>query len=937
MKDLEIKPLEKKVISEKEIHSESDSEKTEEDIIYNNCINDDEEEFLETENPQNDDIKNQNKINDLKNDKYQSQSEKKSNNNGLNKNKTNLTNIQIEQPKSRKNKFHDYYSPKFDFAKKKHKKKEEVKHAEDLFTEAYKKYYMKNSVNNNENDIQAGNTMSTKISDRIYYKYVGGKDSKKVNTIDVVINKMKDEEVNLSKEALRTKDDSKKINSMITRQEIFQKKKITNIQNKEKELSDKLNQECIFMPNGIVTSSRTIKDFNESQKRFLQNKKDDIDRKYREIYENNNNKFPLTSKQSEKIALAKNQNESKQQMYERLHFEKLKNLKESMDKPKEEKKMTKKEINNLSDKLYKENIKFKENKDKLTKEKLKKEMTQEDYISYNSNKVLLTKFLNYYKKILTEIFNRSDNFQINIDEYKRILNNMGCINPNLQSDEILIKESFFNILNPKEDKIETDSLLLFCLAALGIYKGNEDLKKPINIDNNNNINKIVDNNSIKTSTINRLSNKKNEKSKIKTINEILISSLPKINFDKNGFSNKIAKNIKQKFHPFVKGINESWSGDITKKKQQRREKLEISQIPRGNKITPKSHSKNKKIINNTINNNEYNNNKKITNNNNTINTNTNKYDEIYKRLQFHKDNNIKALQKKKEEEELALCTFQPNLNINNKNQNKANKKQIQKNIDKFYLEGKAAYIEKKKSIDPDPEDNIENRRNCTFKPVIHKFNNEVFINNPIKEDIQKLEKIGVQKMTQIGYKEYSKPMNFYIESKISKEDIVDRVIPERNSNNARNDENNNIIERDSDNALLKVEVNLDENNKTDKIIIFPGDDVKEKTLQFCAKHKLNEEKKNTLMNIILEKIQESQNIERKSDFRNINNYIYNKNNDINGINEDNNHIINNEEFKDNNNKEVQKNVELINTNANNYDMEKNNGNEINNIVKRDEN
>ena len=54
-----------------------------------------------------------------------------------------------------------------------------------------------------------------------------------------------------------------------------------------------------------------------------------------------------------------------------------------------------------------------------------------------------------------DIFNRSDNFQINIDEYKIILNNMGCINPNLQSDEALIKESFFNILNPKDNKIDT--------------------------------------------------------------------------------------------------------------------------------------------------------------------------------------------------------------------------------------------------------------------------------------------------------------------------------------------------------------------------------------------------------------------------------------------------------------------------------------------------
>jgi len=158
---------------------------------------------------------------------------------------------------------------------------------------------------------------------------------------------------------------------------------------------------------------------------------------------------------------------------------------------------------------------------------------------------------------------------------------------------------------------------------------------------------------------------------------------------------------------------------------------------------------------------------------------------------------------------------------------------------------------KKKSIDPDFDDNLDNKINCTFKPVIHQFNNEVFTKNPIKEELQRFEKIGDQKLNALGNKEYEKPMNFYIESKINKEDIVDRVVPERFS--YRNSDN----ERENETALLKVEVNLDENNNTDKIIIYPGDDAKEKTLQFCLKHRLNEEKKNTLLRIIMEKIEDN--------------------------------------------------------------------------------
>ena len=75
------------------------------------------------------------------------------------------------------------------------------------------------------------------------------------------------------------------------------------------------------------------------------------------------------------------------------------------------------------------------------------------------------------------------------------------------------------------------------------------------------------------------------------------------------------------------------------------------------------------------------------------------------------------------------------------------------------------------------------------------------------------------------------------------------------------------------------------------------------------------------MNIILEKIEESQNDERKSDFKDLNNYINNKNS--NGINDD-------------NNKEDKKEVELINAIDDN-NMEENNGSEINNIVKSGEN
>ena len=859
MKNSNNDSLEKKALSDRELYSESASDKTEDEIIFNNCINEEEEEFLEPDMKINQEIQDLNPV-EITNKQISNS-----------KNKFPLKSIgnksvQVEQVKSRKNKFHDYYSPKFDFARKKRKKNEEVKTTDDLFVQALQNN--KTDLATNKEYDQNGNTMSTRISDILYNKYVGQNDLK-VKPRDVISN-IKDEELNIKKEAKRTKDDTKKISDMITRQEKFKKHKQNRLLEKEREINEKINQECVFMPNGISTSSRTPNDFYVSQLKFLEKKEDYINeaQKSKLEKEKKNKKVTLISKASEKIANSKNPNESKEQLYERLHFEKLKSIKENYDKPKEEKKLPKKQVNNLIDKLYKERIILKENKVKREKEKILKETTQEDYISDNSNKVLLTKFLNYYNKILMDLFKRKDNFEINLDEYKLILINMGCVNPNLQSDELLIKESFFKILNPKNDKIDTYSLLLFCLATLGIYKGNDEPKNRMSM--NNKSNKIIN----KDKLGKRLSERKIPKQKIVSFNELIKLSVPDLDMNQHGFSNKIAKNINKKFHTFVKGLNDSWTDDITKKKQERRDKLvaskEKEKKPRatskkkettkynlrtsGNKknLIPNKNQKN--LIN------KDNNDPNATHKNNTISANTNKYDEIYKRLQQKRDNNLTALKEKKEQEELLFCTFQPNMykftsgskDKENK-RNRLNKQQIDDNFEKLYQDGKASYIQKKKSIDPDFDDNLDNKINCTFKPVIHKFKDEVFNKNPIKEELQRFERLRDQKMSILGNKEYQKPMNFYIEEKTNKEDIVDRVFPERYSYKSSE------VEKEKETALLKVEVNLDENNNTDKIVIYPGDDVKEKTLKFCLKHKLNEEKKNTLMNIIMEKIEETNN------------------------------------------------------------------------------
>ena len=98
MKNSNSESLEKKALSDKDLNSESVSEKTEDEIIYNNCINPEEEEFLEEKPEQNIPDLNQEENNQIVNSRQQGKNLLKSLGN---------SSVPLEEHKSRKNKFHD--------------------------------------------------------------------------------------------------------------------------------------------------------------------------------------------------------------------------------------------------------------------------------------------------------------------------------------------------------------------------------------------------------------------------------------------------------------------------------------------------------------------------------------------------------------------------------------------------------------------------------------------------------------------------------------------------------------------------------------------------------------------------------------------------------------------------------------------------------------
>lgn len=227
-------------------------------------------------------------------------------------------------------------------------KKEKYNNEESNTTdELFKKAIEKNS-NKGFSSIELdneGNTLSTKVTEVLYDKFVG-QNIQKSKHLDIY-SKIKDEEIRQGREATRTKDDAKKINDMIVRQEDYEKLKSDKKKDRQREIKNKINEECVFIPNGKKNvSTRTASDFYNDQKKFIE-KKDEIIHKLTQNMldtETKNSKVTLISKNSERIANSKNTKESLTEFCQRLAKEKLKNIREILEAPKEERKLTKKEL-----------------------------------------------------------------------------------------------------------------------------------------------------------------------------------------------------------------------------------------------------------------------------------------------------------------------------------------------------------------------------------------------------------------------------------------------------------------------------------------------------------------------------------------------------------------------------------------------------------------
>ena len=472
------------------------------------------------------------------------------------------------------------------------------------------------------------------------------------------------------------------------------------------------------------------------------------------------------------------------------------------------------------------------------------------------------------------------NYEINYEEYKKLLNQLGFIKSDItenENEKNKINSSFNDYLNPKDGKIDTNKFLAFCLAALGIYKGKDEKI----IEHNSKItpkfkpeeDKVKDkenekpenaiNNEIKGSFYNNISSKK----QIRTSTEFINSYLPNLDLDKYGYTEKECNLIKSEFFVFILGISESWSKNLVKKKQERLDKQE--EVNKKNNLEDNKKLENKikkeeEIIGafrRKLFNDELPSQKDKEKELNTITVKSSfKVEDMYEIFQKKKKRELDTLKAKKEEDINKVCTFQPNYNERNRIK-PMNKKELEKSFEKLYLDGKNSFIKKRQE-----HALTEVEKECTFKPAIKDYKGDYFENNPLKEDklfntqLKKMEKIREEK----GYtnKKIKKQMAFNIEPKSNKDNINERIAQNRGEKIVNNVQNEFIDYSDFDEkgnqVMIKIEVNL-QNNKKELLIIQPGDDYVKIVDEFCLKHDINEDKKIRLIRAIKDKIRKNEN------------------------------------------------------------------------------
>lgn len=299
-------------------------------------------------------------------------------------------------------------------------------------------------------------------------------------------------------------------------------------------LQEDMEKNCTFMPSLIKPNldQRTPEQFVQAQIEFKNkvNKLNQMRLNEQLEKEKSMSSKKIINNHSEKIENGKNPNETTEDRIKKLAQNK-RNFEEEMlarQENKEIKKLTKEQMQNISKRLWQEEEIFSQRKkQKIKEEEMKNtELSKLSKSSHSSNKLLLDRFSNIFEQEMLNNFNQKDNIQLNFDEYKKLLSAIGFMKDEKKEEQLLL-ESFHKYLkkNSEDDKVNSFSVLLFGLAVIGVYKGNNEEQKD-----------------------------KNQKNWAMIINH----TFPEIDMQTYGFDYNFANNIRKNFIVFFINFSDSW-------------------------------------------------------------------------------------------------------------------------------------------------------------------------------------------------------------------------------------------------------------------------------------------------------------------------------------------------------------------------------------------
>ena len=218
-----------------------------------------------------------------------------------------------------------------------------------------------------------------------------------------------------------------------------------------------------------------------------------------------------------------------------------------------------------------------------------------------------------------------------------------------------------------------------------------------------------------------------------------------------------------------------------------------------------------------------------------------------------KEQQLEILRKKKEKEEEKECTFFPN----GKRPKSSTSREVSNRL----------YSIPRKQKNTIFQTNPNEKETYDFKPELTQYNKKMFNYNPIEDDddvnrkLNRMEKARETKSildlhkklggTDFKIFDYENveplpKMRFDIEYKTNKDSFWNY---QKRLNNYNDITGEDSKRRESRIPLLKVEVNIDDNDKIVTLEIYQGDDPIKITEHFCAKYGLSEEKKMKLQNL----------------------------------------------------------------------------------------